>query len=415
MDSLYVDDFDKYDTVTLINNETVQVNSKGEITERRREFNITDEEKYRIGKIITFLNKNYKPKNDQIHSLITETINKHDLKSFDEKYKNEYIQFYDDLKSQIKGCKSIECLLLHIATCYGLYTNSLLMNTIAIHSRVKHLVHNKEWMDNYRLNNFLLQLTTIVYHDYDSYSDSFIKSVYYDSESKTICEEDMINKDEKITNPKTLLTFLGNKYRIFIETGKENVETDEEALKILDKLVLKYPYFTGCAHGCDVFKYKHLSPTIKDISEFMKRYPKTIVGYVLNTSTYASGNGRHWVALIFKGSEVHLFCSQGGDFSCFDDPDLIKDINRCCITTINSSVTIQTDNCNCGIYAVLANLICVLYCSGNQKMSNKHLIEHIGKDAKKLNKSGIFKIKEKLCGYNNDKYNNIIKDLLEDV
>ena len=34
------------------------------------------------------LNKNYKPKNDQIHSLITETINKHDLKSFDEKYKN---------------------------------------------------------------------------------------------------------------------------------------------------------------------------------------------------------------------------------------------------------------------------------------------------------------------------------------
>ena len=196
MDSLYVDDFDKYDTVTLINNETIQVNSKGEITGRRREFNITNEEKYRIGKIITFLNKNYKPKNDQIHSLITETVNKHDLKSFDEKYKNEYIQFYDDLKYQIKGCKSIECLLLHIATCYGLYTNSLLMNTIAIHSRVKHLVHDKEWMDNYRLNNFLLQLTTIVYHDYDSYSDSFIKSVYYDSESKTICEEDMINKDQ---------------------------------------------------------------------------------------------------------------------------------------------------------------------------------------------------------------------------
>ena len=84
MDSLYTDDFDKYDTVTLINNETIQVNSKGEITERRREFNITNEEKYRIGKIITYLNKNYKPKNDQIHKLITETINKHDLKSFDE-------------------------------------------------------------------------------------------------------------------------------------------------------------------------------------------------------------------------------------------------------------------------------------------------------------------------------------------
>ena len=145
MDSLFVDDFDKYDTVTLINNETIQVNNKGEITERRREFNITNEEKYRIGKIITFLNKNYKPKNDQIHKLITETVNKHDLK-----YKNAYIQFYDDLKSQIKGCKSIECLLLHIAICYGLYTNSLLMNTIAIHSRVKHLVHNKEWMDNYK-------------------------------------------------------------------------------------------------------------------------------------------------------------------------------------------------------------------------------------------------------------------------
>ena len=84
MDSLFIDDFDKYDTVTLINNETIQVNSKGEITERRREFNITNEEKYRIGKIITYLNKNYKPKNDQIHSLITETVNKHDLKSFDE-------------------------------------------------------------------------------------------------------------------------------------------------------------------------------------------------------------------------------------------------------------------------------------------------------------------------------------------
>lgn len=415
MDSLFIDDFDKYETITLLNGGTIQINHKNNIIKKKKRFNITDEEKYRIGKVIVYLNKNYTPKNDQIHKLITTTIDKYNLQTIDKRYKNKYIQFYDDLKSQINGCKSVECLLLHIAVCYGLSTGSLLMNAIAIHSRVKHLVHEKEWMDNYRLNNFLLQLTTIVYYDYDTFSDSFIKSVYFDKETKKISKDELINKNENLTNPKQLLTFLGNRYRIFMETDKENVNTNEEALKVLDKLVLKYPYFTGCAHGCDVFNYSNLSPTINDIAEFMKRYPKTIIGYILNNSTYQSGQGTHWVALIFKGGKAHLFCSQMGDFNNFSkDSNLVNDINRCGIATENDSAQIQIDDCNCGIYAVLANVICVIYCSGNQKINKNCLLVRIGKDARNLNESGIFKIKEKLCGYNNSEYNNIIKDLLKD-
>lgn len=431
MKSWLTDDFKDYKTSTLL----------GSVSP-------TPLEKERIFKVFEYLNKTQTP-----NVAVPESRILANMISDISKVNTSYSEKYDLLKSKISGCESNECLLLHVARIYGLYPKSLLMDTIAIHSRIKQLDTKDTWFDNFSLNNFLLQLSTIIYSDYDKSSDPFVKSIPFSNSlsggdyehefnydeirnsiynyelniqnitggennqnfSKKIIkqlnsetttnnfESSLINKQETLTNPKQLLFHLGNNYRCFHEFGipAEKVENDKTAIEYLDKLVLKYPYFTGCTHGCDVFtsNYRDKSVSIQDISEFCKRYPKTIVGYILNTQTYASGRGQHWVALLFKNFTCYLICSQASTFSAFHEPSLISDLNKYGFAREWNNINIQFDHSSCGLYSVLANLCFILNGAGDKVPNIKQIVEMIGKEGKNINSDGIYVIKKKLAGY----------------
>lgn len=445
MKSWFVDDFNNYNTCTILGSKQP-----------------TDLEKERIFKVIEYIATNSVPNiaveySNKFHNIIME-ITRQNI---------SYIEKYNALKSKIEGCETNECLLMHIAKTYGLTPKSLLMETIAIHSRIKKLDHKDAWFDNFSLNSFLLQLTTIVYSEYDDNKDKFVKSITFEKtknvknitggdiipEIPEIPETDnfenirnaiynlemseilqsthssitstslsggkisksskiisggesnsKINKSIKLTNPIQLLFHLGNNYRCFIEFGipADKVNDNNKAIELLDKLNEKYPYYTGCTHGCDVFTsdFRDKSVSICDIHEFCQRYPFSIVGYILNTKTYKSGRGQHWMALIFKGNNVYLICSQASGFNAFEEKTLEKELEECGFAKEWNTKTIQIDHSSCGLYSVLSNLSFIMNGGGNRKPDIKEIVNMIGKEAKGINEEGIYTIKQKLAGFN---------------
>ena len=196
---------------------------------------------------------------------------------------------------------------------------------------------------------------------------------------------------------------MGNNYRTFIEFGKlaTDITDNDTATKMLDSLVKKYPYFTGCTHGCDVFTpdFKDKSVSIGDISEFCKRYPLSIVGYILNTKTYKSGRGQHWMALLFKYKKCYLICSQKSDFSAFEEKTLEEDLGRYGFSKVWNLEEIQHDPSSCGLYSVLANLCFIIKGSGDNEPNIVKIVDMIGDKGENINKDGIYVIKKKLAGW----------------
>lgn len=422
---MFDDDFDTYHTTTLLRPQS--------------QHEPTSLEKSRIMHVLSYLSSHPtshisdSADTQQFHNIVCEVC----------KMSSDDVSKYDILKSKIDGCKSNECLLLHAAKAYGLQPKSLLMDTIAIHSRIKKLEHQDAWFDNFSLNSFLLQLTTIVYDAYDNGSDMFVKSVAMIPEMNMSgggMKDDMTTRNEmmrwmicskssntsltggqtssrcgpnydvkptivpsvKLSNPIALLHHLGNEYRCFVEFGltSESVN-DDKAVEMLDKLNSKYPYYTGCTHGCDVFTpmFSEKSVSISDISEYCARYPLSIVGYILNTKTYKSGRGQHWVALLFKFKTCYLICSQAGGFDMFEEKSLVNDLNKCGFAKQWNSNCIQHDGSSCGMYSVLANLCFILDGCGNREPSISRVVEMIGSDGKGINNKGVYEIKRKLAGY----------------
>ena len=437
MKSWFVDDFNNYNTCTILGSKQP-----------------TNLEKERIFKVIEHIATTSVPNiaveySNKFHNMIIEIVKKN----------IPYVEKYDQLKSQITGCETNECLLMHVAKTYGLTPKSLLMETIAIHSRIKKLDHKDAWFDNFSLNSFLLQLTTIVYSEYDKSNDKFVKSITFDdsrnnmsggdydeiddyeeirsmiynlelnciklnktngltggstkssaskSTSKSIIGSNIaptskINNSVKLTNPTQLLFHLGNNYRTFIEFGipADRVNDNAKAIEMLDKLNEKYPYYTGCTHGCDVFTpdFRDKSVSICDIHEFCQRYPCSIVGYILNTKTYRSGKGQHWMALIFKGNNVYLICSQASGFNAFEEKTLEQDLEKCGFVKEWNTKTIQIDHSSCGLYSVLSNLSFIMNGGGRRNPDIKKIVDMIGKEAKGINDEGIYTIKQKLAGF----------------
>ena len=462
MKSWFVDDFNNYNTCTILGSKQP-----------------TDLEKERIFKVIEYIATSSVPNiavehSNVLHNLIMEIVRKN----------ISYVEKYNTLKSKIEGCETNECLLIHIAKAYGLTPKSLLMETIAIHSRIKKLEDKDAWFDNFSLNSFLLQLTTIIYSEYDKNNDKFVKSITFEDSNSNLTGGDSsildnnedfenirnmiynlelsnyeiakrkieksnvaanktkkpitkmnnliggesensiteksvsqkmkvrsnsshrsfrLNKNIKLTNPTQLLFHLGNNYRCFIEFGitADKVKDNDKAVELLDKLNEKYPYYTGCTHGCDVFTpdFRNKSVSIYDIHEFCQRYPFSIVGYILNTKTYKSGRGQHWMALIFKGNSVYLICSQASGFNAFDEKTLEQDLEKCGFSKEWNTKTIQIDHSSCGLYSVLSNLSFIINGGGTRKPDIKKIVDMIGKEAKGINEEGIYMIKQKLAGF----------------
>lgn len=305
---------------------------------------------------------------------------------------------FDDIKSKIDGCKTDECLFANAVLTYHIYPKSLLMTTMAIHSRTKPLESKDAWYDNFTLNSYLLQLTTITYENFDSGSNV--------SYSISNPGRNLINKDVNLDSPNKLLEHFGNRYRVFVETGDDITPemSAEKALEILDTLNLKYPYHTGCTHGCDVFWIPDKSVSIHDIAQFTKRYPESVVGYILNTKSYKSGRGQHWIAMLYKFNQCYLICSQGSNFNAFDTyAKLMTELGNENFGVQYSGTVFQHDGSNCGLYSVLSNLVFMILLDKanreNEKIDLYNVATYIGDNAKNIDNKGIYNLKKKLTGY----------------
>ena len=190
-------------------------------------------------------------------------------------------------------------------------------------------------------------------------------------------------------------------------------------------------------HGCDFFKIPDRACTIKDIFQFTKRYPNTLVGGILNTETYESGRGQHWVCLLFRDSTAYLLCSQAGNFNSFHDKNEINlksELNKYGFAQRYNNQSIQKDNSNCGLYSTLFNLMALIQLddlnkgkrfgmTGGLKINHKNkirnleskndasqipqfniteIVKQIGVNAKNINNKGIYQLKKRLINWELD-------------
>ena len=307
---------------------------------------------------------------------------------------------------------SPEYIMVQAAINFHIEPKSLLMTTMAIHFRVKPNEGRNDWLDNFTINNFLLQLTTVEFENKEEGND-------FKNDKATLTidldtnKDNFVNKNKKLDKPKEILFELGNKYRLFNEFGisEENeleTEDNNEITKMLDRLVMKYPYYTYTCHGCDVFTNGMMKINLYDIYQFTKRYPYVVVGGILNSKTYASGRGEHWVAVLFINGQCYLLCSFGSSFNSLfvndSKTEFLDQIINAGFGMQYNGVKIQEDSCNCGVYSILFNLISLIVLEVNEqdtgsKIDIPKIIDKIGNNASKINKEGIYNIKEMLIGW----------------
>ena len=140
----------------------------------------------------------------------------------------------------------------------------------------------------------------------------------------------------------------------FRASKQDKLSRNLTAEQICDECYQHYPYFFVGAHGCDVFD-TYLSPNIDELTLFFERYPSAKVGYILNTATYASGKGEHWVALELSKGKAKLVCSQASDFGGFhDDGRLYQTLQRKLYGLEHNVVRFQSDSYSCGIFSALS-------------------------------------------------------------
>lgn len=351
------DTFVNYDTRSLLSGKDLNNYNKSILFEVFRYYNNkkiegnTDTKR----KIITFLHKIFQEKDLDFDKL---------MRKFD--------------------AKSTECLLAYFLIAYKSDNLDLILRCMYTFGRVLPLKNETEWFDNYRLNNYGNPLNMVMWKKFDCDDIYTVNEV----------EPKPINKTVQLPFGK-VVKFLVGSLRAFIidhalypsscsSSPSSLAGGDVEAVvspgnysqfrdglsdlhsrnlnaeQICDECYQHYPFFYGGAHGCDVFDLG-MTLTLSEIKSFLERYPSAHVGYILNTATYRSGKGEHWVALEFTKGKAKLICSQQSDFTVFKDGGKLNStLKQLMFGQEYNPVRVQVDDCNCGAYSALSlyELLC---------------------------------------------------------
>ena len=160
------------------------------------------------------------------------------------------------------------------------------------------------------------------------------------------------------------------------------LSTNKTPKEICDLCYKRYPFFYGGSHGCDVFDIPTLSLSLEEIKQFLDRYPSARVGYILNTATYASGNGEHWVALELTKGKARLVCSQQSDFNTFKDGGRLRnELHRLGFGEEWNTREIQKDEHSCGMFSAMSLMKLLQYRGDINKA-----VDSIGVDMTELGK-----------------------------
>lgn len=254
--------------------------------------------------------------------------------------------------------KSPEGVMSYAFTIFVPDKKDLLYRTFLSFGKIKPLDKVNDWFNNFRLDGISSGMNLVVWQDKDKEKTYGVRR-----------NPKPINKDIKLENSEHVINLLVGNLRRFIIENKfyqtndtykivEPVYKTMNEIDVCDECYLNYPFYYGGCHGCDFYRYSNISLSVTELVQFMKRYPSAIVGYIVNTATYMSGKGKHWMSLIFSNMKVKLVCSGGNSFDAFDDGGSFKsELVRKGLAMEWNNVEIQRDNSSCGMYSVLSNYL----------------------------------------------------------
>lgn len=296
-------------------------------------------------------------------------------------------------KADVRSTEGL-CMLAYEAI--GCDRNSLLYSLITTYAKVAPLKSETEWFDNFRLTAISNSMNLLIWRD-------DVDGVYgVGREPKPIDERFDLNYARvKRFLVKPLREFI-IKQSLFPESlddavasrkpsgeassqvrssGGRSVSSLELSNKeVCDECYRHYPFFLGGAHGCDVFTMPDSSLSIKEISAFCRRYPSAIVGYILNTETYTSGKGQHWVAIAFSNDRCSLINSTGRGLESFHDGGELANSIRQNFAAINfNPESLQNDGYSCGMFSVISLYMLICF-----NMDVSEAVNHIGVNGNKI-------------------------------
>lgn len=306
---------------------------------------------------------------------------------------------FEDLLKEI-SCTSTECLIGYALLAYQNYDNELLIRTINTFGRVSPLDKKTEWYDNFRLNAYGNIYNIIMWEEFDNDDSITIKRKKLPINTEIdinfdICKKYLIGvfRSFLITHDLLPVGIIKDKY-------KEKNYSDKEICDIAYKY---FPFYYLGAHGCNALIEGSWTANIKDISNFLDRYPSAICGGIFNTSAYGS-QGQHWMTTVFynteKGKKAVLICSQASPWTIFQvSEQLLKELQSHNFALENNNRTIQKDDNSCGLYSALS--LFAMICK-NCNLSDA--IDMIGINAENFGSAknkevDIYTIKEKVTGW----------------
>lgn len=353
-----------------------------------------------IMKVINFYMNNIKTSNN----LVSKDKVKEMIEYLRDILKNKQYN-YDHLTRMI-GCKSEECVMGYLLLAFQDYDSELLVRVLNIYGRPMKFNYKNEWFDNFRITALCQNFNLIMYKNYDTndiytiekeYKNDINNDIQLSENECELCIKFIIGVFRAFLIKHNLLqNEWNNEKKILINEDKINNYTNQEICDIAYKY---FPFFALTCNGCDGFDNNYTA-SIEIISKFQKRYPSSMIGTVVNTETYKSGKGKHWVSLFFYKGVCNLICSQGSNFSCFNDNGELKQQLESNGYALKYNIkTIQYDDCNCGIYSVLS-LFSMICKDGNILEA----VDFIGENANNFGKkfginSDIFKIKKTVVGF----------------
>lgn len=210
----------------------------------------------------------------------------------------------------------------------------------------------------------------------DLYEDETLNVVENENSntSNTVSTNENITDDDE----DVLTSFYGASYKAKqLNRGGKRMSDKE----VCDACYEHYPFSFGGAHGCDIFEGDYnVAPNLEQIQVISKHYPSLIMGWILNTATYAGGSGgQHWVAFAIKNSHVYLICSQGSHFDVFDDRRILKRLNELGYGKSFNPLSIQSDGFSCGMFSSISLYLCLCFDCDVERIVNS-----IQKDGKGL-------------------------------
>lgn len=383
------------------------------------------------------------------------------IKYLNKLFKSEHLDY--DILMRKFNAQTTECLLAYMLIAFQNNSLDLMLRTMYTFGRVLPMNKKSDWFDNYRLNAYGNVLNMVMWKKYDkpdvytinsepevidkSVSINFAKAVKYfvgslrafiideelypntittsniESLNNVVQYESSINKydavkrkhkqykhnemygSKRFKDLKLKLGVIGGDIADIIAPreykSKDINSNNKSAEDICDECYLHYPYFFGGAHGCDVFDLGY-TLTIDEIKAFLNRYPSAHVGYILNTATYKSGKGEHWVALEFTKGSAKLICSQCSDFSCFKDGGKLRSAIRSAgFGEEYNSKKIQIDNYSCGSWSFCSLLELLRYGDIRKAVDAMGVnLTNFGKEIGKSSNSDL--VRKKIVGFKED-------------